>query len=406
MQRRFFGALALLGLMVHPAFGADVSAQAGAWVVGPIAAESGPSNFCSMKNSFKNGHLLVIARDTGGGDSIAVDFGRKTIEAGHQYPLTLAAGKTAREVTGVGATPRVMLINMAGDSEFSDALAAADALHLKALNKDYAYSMAGASDALPALQECVDALASHIKTPALASHKKPQSRPAAVAKTAAKPPVVAQASKKETHADDAELKVRAEAEARLAAENRKLAAENEKLKQTLAAAQDKVDREKDLKQQALASLQQENARLQQKLAAPPKPDGILAAARLVPPSAQASRANGEVNYRWQDNDLFVSAEEVKAASFDRGVSAYFDRMAGRCKGDFAHVADKLQAARGLTIQKAEMACIDDKDDAAASLLFVGGKGSFAVIAREGTKDQMEAAIAARNASAEAVLERN
>jgi hypothetical protein len=103
---------------------------------------------------------------------------------------------------------------------------------------------------------------------------------------------------------------------------------------------------------------------------------------------------------WQEDGIFGQSEETRmpaGKSFDAMVSDYFARMSRRCDGDFANALGDVRSAGGVTLQPAEMACVDDKDNAAAALLFVGKGRTFIAITQEGTQEQMETALAKRDA---------
>lgn len=160
MRPSLLTVLAVVALASLPVRAAGMDAQTGPWVIGPIgAAAPDGKKFCSMKNGFANGHTLVFAREAGGANSVAVDFGEETLRAGKQYRVTLDLPPVlTREMTAVAATRQVLLVSMGRDEAFYDALARMKALYLTAQGHDHAYSLAGTGEALRELKECARAL--------------------------------------------------------------------------------------------------------------------------------------------------------------------------------------------------------------------------------------------------------
>jgi hypothetical protein len=430
-RKALAAAVSLLAFLSAPALAAD-RGQEGSWTVAPIDLPSGGAKFCSMKNSFAGGHTLVFARSTAGADSLAVDFGAKSLQAGHPYDVTLAAGSASRDISAIAATQKVLLVNLSGDTEFLDAVAGADSLKLAALNAGYSYDLSGSGDALQALQECVEALgggkrpAPHVAAAAKKAAAKPQPKiePVTVALAPVSPsaPAAPDPELARLRAENAALRAKAES-ARNAAEEAQqnkeesasaLAVENAKLQKALSIAKEDIARKEAAARAARAeeakpapAPEAKTAAVPEAAKAPRSVESILAAAFIVPPGAKPSPAKDGVAYNWQTGGLFASAETTKTQgrSFGGLVADYFARMARLCKGDFAHTAGVPQEAGGLTVEKAEMACIDDTSNPAAALLFVGDGQRFAVVTREGSKELMETALVARDAAADTVIDR-
>jgi hypothetical protein len=481
-----------------------VTAQAGSWEIGPINVKSGVNKFCSMKNTYQDGGSLVFARDAKGTNSMAFDFGAKTLQAGHQYQATLDLPPVlTREMTAVAATDAVLLVNMSKDKGFYEALGRMKALYLTTLGRDYSYDLSGSADALRELDECVAALAGG-KTYAAARQPEPAAAPAQdagptdeIIRLRAQNKVLQrQAESLKAEAEAAEMnqaaldlarqaateitmrQKQAEAEneklrqalaevqekigkqdaliaaARTERENKaiaqaeekkqaavqaeadnrkKLESENEKLKQSLAEARAKIEnreetaaREEDgeaarLKQELAAAResltkQKEVARQEKKkpvlaearkTAAVKSEEGIekILASSALPDGLVARKTGAAKTWKWQADDLFGSAEEMRVSAggdFGGQVDAYFSRMAARCKGDFAHTASPPQVRGRTMTQKAEMACLDGKNDVAAALLFMDDGKNFTVVTHEGLAEQIRDAVEKRDAVASAV----
>lgn len=359
--------LAFLGSVACPALAEAPSSQSEVWVVGPIRADhAGAPQFCSMKKTFPAGQAVVFARDVGGSDSIAFDFGTKTMEAGHSYPITLSAGAVTRTVSAIAATQRVLLVNLGEDVAFYENLEVASPLSLTLMSKAYPYDMAGAGDALPTLRECAQALV-------------PSKKDTPVAKA------VKRTVKTTARDDDAVLA--------------KLKAENAALQQSLDSAKREVELQKDAARIVQEKLASRRAR---------SVDEIIADAGVIPTHASQAPVAGGVAYVWQADRLFASAEKMPVAqgrNFGGMVADYIARMAARCAGDFAHTAALPQATGSLTFEEVEMACIDGKNDAAAALLFVSDGKRFIALSQEGSQQQMEGALAIRDAHATAITAR-
>jgi|GEM_PF-1555378 len=153
--RRFAGlsliAAAAFCLSV-PSFAAE---PAGDWVVGPIQAQSSSGkSYCSMKNSYTGGLTLVFAQDAERANSIAIDFGKKTLAAGSQYLLTLNAGPIRRMMVSIAATTDVLIVQMGDDPDFYEMLASKSTLYVEFNNQQLAFGLAGTAQALEQLEKC------------------------------------------------------------------------------------------------------------------------------------------------------------------------------------------------------------------------------------------------------------
>jgi hypothetical protein len=419
------------------AAGADISAQTGHWVTGPIQMDGAPAKYCSMKNTYGNGETVVFARDAAGVNSIAIDFGKKTLQAGHPYPVTLDLPPLlTRDMTAVAATRQVLLVNMGDDKGFYEALSRMEALYLTALKKEHAYALTGTAAALRDLKECAHALApanTSVRAPVVKAPlaedarrdkrdkiAKLQTENKVLKKEAAKMEAASAFRKQaEKEKDDA-----AKAASRLAMQQKSLENENARLRVAMSAMS-AAEQERD-------EISRNNARLEAARAArktttplpaaqesvkeipvvkPPaslqdRIGAILAAAGASSETMSAPRQEAEeMVWDWQMGDLF-GALTLKplpqGKSFQEMIAGYFGQMSLLCSGDLSHTAGKQGAVGGMMMQESDMSCTDDADNAAV-LLFAGDAKNFAVVTLEGVSGQMDAAIAKRNAAASAVL---
>jgi hypothetical protein len=464
-----------------------VSPQAGSWIVAPISG----GQFCSMKNVWQDGRRLVFARDAQGGNSVAVDFGAKILQAGHQYPVTLDLPPLlTRDMTAVAATEQILLVGMGKDADFYGALGRASALYLTALNKEYGFDLAGSTDALRELGGCASGLAGAPKSveaeprpaapkPVRAAAKKPVPEKPEIKENREDAAALAQAAAlrvenerlrkdlsearrvadraKDAAAETSRLKAALDVAQGAQKENEALDAENDRLREELSSAKQEAAARRGLGDQ-VKSAQAENARLKTALAAtataqkqstalqdenerlnaalakaqqdlvssadavtvapatplsvaaePDRIIKILGNSGVVPKGGLVTHdAGGIKTFKWQSGGILGSAEEARLGAgdnFSGRVNAWLDRMASRCKDDFARAMGKVESFGRMTVQKAEVACIaDGGQGAGAAVLFVGDGATFSAIMHEAASDTMETALAKRNAVALAVVD--
>ncbi len=132
----------------------------GEWAVGPIGIKSSNGlTYCSMKTSYASGHSLVIASDSKGAHSIAIDFGKKTISAGAQYYVTYQVGPVSRMMLAIAATNEVLIAQMGVDEDFFDMMRKKDTMEAEFNGDILRFSLKGAGAALASLDACVAASA-------------------------------------------------------------------------------------------------------------------------------------------------------------------------------------------------------------------------------------------------------
>lgn len=153
---RCFKNLSLVAAALFSFSGAVQAAEpTGDWVVGPIQAQSSSGkSYCSMKNSYAGGLTLVFAQDAAGANSIAIDFGKKTLAAGSQYLLTLNAGPIRRMMVSIAATTDVLIVQMGNDPDFYEMLASKNALYVEFNDQQLTFGLAGTGQALAQLDTC------------------------------------------------------------------------------------------------------------------------------------------------------------------------------------------------------------------------------------------------------------
>jgi hypothetical protein len=308
------------------------SAQKQSWEIGPINVKSATAGrrYCSMKNSFANGHSVVFARDTDGGNTIAFDLGADHLQPGAQVAVSLdLMPETTRNLTAIAATRRVLLVNTGHDMAFYSDLAQKETLYLTVGTQEHGYSLKGSSDALAALDECIANMG---------GAPMPDAEPAPAAK-----------------------------------------------KKTSKRASEKPAAVKETKKKKTAD------------AAPGKPS-------IWPASAKVKTlAQGAKLYTWQTQGIFASARTSSGRGTLQGMAdKYFAQMSKKCTGDFAQKKGEQDSRNGVTLRRAEMACIGNGNDVSAALLFARDGASYTTVTFEGTTAQMEQTLAARDAAAAAI----
>lgn len=144
----------------QPAHAQAIHTAPGEWAVGPIGIKSSNGlTYCSMKTRYANGHSLVIASDSKGAHSVAIDFGKKTISAGAQYYVTYQIGPVTRMMMAIAATNDVLIAQMGVDPDFFDMMRTKDVMDAEFNGDTLHFSLKGAGAALASLDECVAAAA-------------------------------------------------------------------------------------------------------------------------------------------------------------------------------------------------------------------------------------------------------
>ncbi len=166
--RRYFSSscvvVAVLCGFAQMVSAAEINAPVAGWTVGRISAKSEDGiSYCSMKNFYKNGQMLVFARDGGGANSIGLDFRKDSLEVGRQYGVTIRAGAVTRNVTALAATRQVMIMQMGVDKAFYSALGRKKSFSFSIGSNKHIFSLDGSAKALKVLNDCTDSLQSGSK---------------------------------------------------------------------------------------------------------------------------------------------------------------------------------------------------------------------------------------------------
>ncbi len=117
------------------------------------------------------------------------------------------------------------------------------------------------------------------------------------------------------------------------------------------------------------------------------------------------KTSGSGMLQWMGDGLFGSAQQLtveSGASMKTLAKRYLQKTADICTGQYAKKVDGLQQIGDFDVLKADVTCVDGKNNAAAAILFLSGRGQFSVITQEGTADQLAAAMADRDAIVAAV----
>lgn len=400
---------------VAPAFAAG-NAPAGPWSVGPIRGESSSGlGYCSMKNTYADGIMLVFARDAAGANSLALDFAAPEMTAGAQYVVTLEVGSLSRQLVAIAATKDVLLIQIGHDQPFYDMLRRKNVLQVSYQKKSFSFGLDGSADAIEALGACAADLAGGKEVQQVEVSLKPQ--PAGEDKDELAP----------AHEDlgigrqalDSSLKSEIE---RLRLENRKLQLENQVITRQIAAenAENAALAEAMMEKKKLEA---ENKKLQKTLK--DKKDVVSETAPVAPPApAKAKKATGDSFmirllragrvpaqlsgmsgkaqvYTWNAGTVAGGAvEEPRAGkSIGEAIGEYITRAERGCQGDFAHkLGDARKAGSAETIT-GEIACMDGQSDTASALLFVAQDDNVSAIIFDTSTATVEDALAQRNALA-------
>ncbi|MFN7113505.1 MAG: hypothetical protein ACK4PK_04015 [Alphaproteobacteria bacterium] len=453
--RRFSALMVAAILVVVFAAASPVAAQAlrsapGEWVVGPINIKSSSGlSFCSMKTRYANGQSLVVASDSKGAHSLAIDFGKKTLSAGSQYYVTFYVGPVHRTMIAIAATTEVLISQMGNDPDFFMMMRSRETLEADFNDTRLSFSLKGSAAALDELQTCAVAMGkgqgytqAKVATPEQAAAKAEEQQ--AVAQEIAKN-------------DDLKLGEQAlsislgDEVRRLRAENQRLRQENQivaaRLKDTdMLAAEAELAQLAELeRQQRALQVEKEQLRAEQATLsavtsvlspAPPEqnapqeseePMPQAAAVQAVQPAAGAAaaaaavpaavpmpekvlgwmnlsdlapeRAGGVDIWRWQTADVLVALQPwpvAPAQNAQTAAMAYLDILQSRCAGDFARkIAPAEAAAEGLVLQTAEVACIGADAQAAAGLVFISQGADMAVVTYETEAETMREALAQR-----------
>ena len=133
--------------------------EPGEWLVGPINITSSSGlAFCSMKTRYANGQSLVVASDSKGAYSLAIDFGAKALTPGSQYYVTFYVGPIHRTMIAIAATNEVLISQMGDDRDFFGMMRARDVLEADFNNQRLSFALKGSAAALDELTACVGAL--------------------------------------------------------------------------------------------------------------------------------------------------------------------------------------------------------------------------------------------------------
>lgn len=334
-------------------------ATASHWLVGPVAGgdDETARRFCSIKASFSNQVNFVLAREAGGGQSLALEYPSKAFAAGASLPVVLAAGDKQMQAEALAATNRVLLMQAPQGGDLEQGLGQSGIFSVRMAQSYQAFAMGGMAAAQEQLAACVAALADGaefavVKVPAGDEIRNFQSSDAL------------RTVERKTVSDVSPQEARSFIPAVAARE---------------ALLEDEIRR-----------LQKENARLMQ--------ENQKMAAELVAIDAGGGRGTATTA---SPRILRSSKTVAIAESFDAAVATYLSTEAARCAGDFAHKLGEKGRREGRAWQDAEIACLDTPDgaatDYAAALAFTRDRDNLAVEVFQGPAGMIEQALAARAA---------
>lgn len=366
-MRRLLPLLALL-LWALPAQSQSQSAPqlatASNWIIGPIKREAAAKpdapvrKFCSLKASFNNKMTLVMARDTQGGQTLALEFPGKTFAAGATLPLTLTVGNQQMPANGLAVSTTVLLLQAPQGGAIDAGIGTSAIFMVDTGQQQKAFAVGGIADAQAKLTECLATLErgedfEPVKVPANKGDLNFQS---AI-------PVEKVERKFVTNVtpDEAEDF------------NPGTSARNEVLR-------DEIRR---LRQQNRDLMQQNQQLSSQLLAGGAGSDNAPAKPVVAPVIVHSNKS-----VAWPSSQDFSAA-----------VSTYLATEAARCSGDFAHTMGAVKKTATGTVQDAEIACMGTAGgvtgDYAAALSFRGGQGELDVDIFQGPAGMIEQALQAR-----------
>ncbi len=115
-------------------------------------------------------------------------------------------------------------------------------------------------------------------------------------------------------------------------------------------------------------------------------------------SVETGNADSYRAYRWKTDSLFGSAEQramKDGKGFDAAVNDYLDRAKSRCDGDFAAVPSDVTISSE-KVKSFEFACLGNKANTSASVMFSYGDDVMTILAHEGKSEAMDLAMEARD----------
>ena len=141
---------------IQAACATAVRAPDGPWIVKPISAKKGSEpGYCAMKNHYKDGPTLILARDTKGVNAIALDFHKDKFDTGIRYNVKADAGSVTRQIDALAASKQVLLMQIGADSAFFDEIARKHTATFTAGKNSYGFDLdVSAADALASLKNC------------------------------------------------------------------------------------------------------------------------------------------------------------------------------------------------------------------------------------------------------------
>lgn len=382
-----------LACLLRPAGAVAANAPLTSWSVGPIRAQSSSGlSYCSMKNKYQSGHGLVFARDAGGSNSIAVDFGKKMLAVGGQYTVNLIVAPLTRQMVAIAATPDVLIVQMGLDAPFYEMLRRKDALQVTVRDQVLTFGLNGTAAALDKLDDC-----------ALALGQGKTFLPARVAATDAPPPLPGVAAAEEepqvplevspeekvpSLGEQARDSVLEREVARLKEENRKLLLENQDVVRRMMEADAR---------EATAE-------------PPPEPAVVAVAVPEKKPAVEKKKDRFDwlASYKWRYGDVIGHAQELSVVErdFDQAIGTYIRSKAVRCHGDFAQRRETPENLNKATVIYAETACLGDAEETASALLFVSSRDRAFVVTHEGPAERAQVALDKRDAFFEDKIVRN
>lgn len=384
---RLFWMIVVLLVMATPSWaetqpntdGMSPDAPLSSWTVGPISMSGAQDAYCSMKNKYAGGYMLVFALNAQGGSSFAFDFGEEKLTPGGQYPVRMDLGPLSRNMTGTAATRQVLILQMGSDKPFYDMMRQNNVLRAVINGKEQRYGLDSAGDALNALDTCADALAAKKKIATVEIPVKTSNQTKAVSGKKIETQESLAAKSVETSLQD-EIEI-------LRAQNRKLMLENQRMtsQSVHADAGDVTTKKTPLKNDGpdvvASPVEQVSMRTQ--------PAAVSALSEELPQDLGAALKESGINlkkeksrYYWADGKLSAEVVILPMADKDKPediMKRYLARFEYDCNGDFAQQSSRLSKKSTYELLSGEAACIGDLHDNAKALTILKKKNRAIVI---------------------------
>lgn len=345
------------------------------WVLAPIeSSDTKDRHFCSVKGNFGTTVSLVFARDSAGGQSLALEFPDKSFAAGATLPTVLSVGSAQYQINALAATTRVALIGVGRGGAIEAGMLQDQMLDVQITGQGrHVLALEGFGAAASKLDDC---LAARGKGEDFAAQK--FAADVATSRVQTVNPVIKREVTRMRNVSDHEV---SSFDPAIAAHT--------------AVLEDEIRRLREENRKLLAEKQAAESQLLALTVDTAAGEGAVPAAPTAPVI--------EPRIVRSDKDILWPPSK----NFSDMVSTYMTTEAARCTGDFAQTPGAQHTLDGQPVQEVETACMGIAasagsaglpSDYAGALLFVGRSGKIEVIAHQGPAGMIEQALQARAAA--------